>query len=389
MKNFILRKQKIRVKQNRIAEQRHFLVLIILACSVLLTGCNDTIEKEHTEDIGQQVSVSQITEDETTEMAGPEPTAEQENYDIWETEHVLEIGFGYNECVTSEDIIHIGRLIHLKRLKISVGDGEIDLSPLSNLAELESLDIDIQCDCSPDLSFIANLSQLENLDITVGSEVDLSPLGGLNQLRKISIDTWTGDAIDLSFLRKLNCLEEVTVTRCCAIENLSLFQDMPYLKRLYVAYVDDGDLSYLAGLNNLEILAVIGENIRNPEGLSNLTHLKSLSLCDNSSDAMYDDTARVPFDMQPFVKLIELEWLDLTYICIEDISPLAELKSLRHIGLVKTDVGDILPLKSLENLAELYVFGNRSELVKEQAETLFNEMEYISVTEEIPDGFYN
>ncbi len=221
MKNFILRKQKIRVKQNRIAEQRHFLVLIILACSVLLTGRNGTIEKEHTEDTGQQVSVSQITEDATTEMAGPELTAEQENYDIWETEHVLEIGFGYNECVTSEDIIHIGRLIHLKRLKISVGDGEIDLS------------------------FIANLSQLENLDITVGSEVDLS------------------------FLRKLNCLEEVTVTRCCAIENLSLFQDMPYLKRLYVAYVDDGDLSYLAGLNNLETLAVIGENIRNPDGFYN------------------------------------------------------------------------------------------------------------------------
>jgi len=53
---------------------------------------------------------------------------------------------------------------------------------------------------------------------------------------------------------------------------------MPYLKWLHVAYVDDVDLSYLAGLNNLEDLAVIGENIRNPEGLSNLTHLESLSL---------------------------------------------------------------------------------------------------------------
>lgn len=301
----------------------------------------------------------------------------KEDYDRWETEHILEIGFGYDETVTQDDIIHIGRLIHLKRLKISVGDDEIDLSPLSNLVELESLDIDIQYDCSPDLSFIANLSQLENMDITVGGEVDLSPLGDLNQLRKISIDTWTGDAIDLSFLRKLNCLEEVMIARCCAIEDLSLFQDMSYLKRLDVAYVDDGDLSYLAGLNHLETLAVIGENIRNPEGLSNLTHLKLLSLYDNSSDARYNDTARVPFDMQPFVKLIELEWLDLAYICIEDISPLADLKSLRHISLVKTDVDDILPLKSLETLTELYVFGNRSELVKEQAATLFNEIECI------------
>ena len=84
----------------------------------------------------------------------------QEDYDRWETEHILEIGFGYGETVTQDDIIHIGRSIHLKRLKISVGDDEINLSSLSNLVELESLDMDIQYGCSPDLSFIAGLSQV-------------------------------------------------------------------------------------------------------------------------------------------------------------------------------------------------------------------------------------
>lgn len=85
-------------------------------------------------------------------------------------------------------------------------------------------------------------------------------------MKRLKISVGEGE-IDLSFLRKLNCLVEVTIARCCAIESLSLFQDMPYLKRLDVAYVDDGDLIYLAGLNNLGALAVIGENIRNPEGL--------------------------------------------------------------------------------------------------------------------------
>lgn len=311
---------------------------------------------------------------------------EQKNYDIWDTEHVLEIGFGYNELVAQEDIIHIGQLIHLKRLKISIGESEIDLSPLGNLVELESLDIDIQGGCSPDLSFMVNLSQLKRLDITVGSDVDLSPLGSLSKLQQLSMDTWAGDVKDFSFLETLNRLEEVTITKCCTIEDLSLFQNMPYLQKLDIAYVDDVDLSYLANLKSLEILSIVGENIRNPEGLNNLIHLKSLSLYDNSSDAMYGGTERVPFDIQPFVNLIELEWLDLTYIYIEDISPLVNLKCLHHISLVKTNVRDILPLMSLEKLDELYLFGNKSELVKEQAETFVNEIEYMIVTEEMPNG---
>ena len=49
-------------------------------------------------------------------------------------------------------------------------------------------------------------------------------------------------------------------------------------------------------------------------------------------------------------------------------------------------MSDILPLASLEKLDELHLFGNRSELVKEQAETLFNEIEYKIITEEMPKG---
>ncbi|MDE5589719.1 MAG: hypothetical protein K2J60_11375, partial [Acetatifactor sp.] len=314
------------------------------------------------------------------------PEEEKKYYDTWEIEHVTEIEFGYNEFVTQDDIIHIGQLVHLKRLKISIDESEIDLSPLSNLVELESLDIDIQYGCSPDLSFAENLSQLEKLDITVGSGVNLSPLGSLSKLRQLSMDTLGGDVDDLSFLKTLNRLEEVTFIKCCTIEDLSLFHNMQYLRRLDVAYVDDCDLSYLADLKNLETLAIIGENIRNPEGLSDLTHLKSLSLYDNSSDAMYGDEDRVSVDMQAFANLTELEWLDLYYIFIEDISPLSELKNLRHINLVDTNVSDILPLAGLEKLDELYLFGNGSETVKEQAETLFDQVEYKIVTEKVPEG---
>ena len=41
----------------------------------------------------------------------------------------------------------------------------------------------------------------------------------------------------------------------------------------------------------------------------------------------------------------------------------------------------------LENLNSLYIYRNKSELVKEQAETFFSEVENILVTEEWPAGY--
>ena len=326
-----------------------------------------------------------IFDTENTTEKQHELEEQQKNYDTWGIERIWEIGFGYNENATQDDIDHIGKLIHLKRLEISIGESEIDLSPLGNLVELESLDIFIQYGCSPDLSFVEKLSKLEKLDISVGSEVvDLSPLGSLSKLRQLTMAAYGVDVNDLSFLRKLNRLEEVIFIKICTIEDLSLFQNMPYLRELNIEYVGDCDLNYLADLKNLETLVITGENIRNPEGLSNLTHLKLLSLCDNSSDAMYGNTEREPFDLQPFANLKKLEWLDLAYVIIEDISPLAELKKIREINLVDTNVRDISSLMSLDNLDVLYLFGNSSELVKEQAETFFHEIKHMIVTEEIP-----
>ncbi len=324
-----------------------------------------------------------------TAIVIPEPqavdlqAAEEEYTDkIWGTEYILEIGYEYYDFATQEDIIHIGQLSHLKRLKISVDKSEIDLSPLGNLSELESLDIQMLSGRSPDLSFVENLGQLRELRISHGGDVDLSPLGSLNQLKKLSMSTWWGDANDLSFLRDLDQLTEVEIFKC-EVEDLSLFQNMLCLQRLYVSFVNDCDLNYLANLKNLESLDITGGNIRNSEGLGNLTHLKSLCLYE---EARYGETKSVMFDMQPIANLTELEWINLVYVYIEDISSLANLKGLRHIFLVDTDVSDISSLKDLENLNDLSIYGNESELVKEQAETYFNRIDYMVVTEEIPLG---
>ena len=90
--------------------------------------------------------------------------------------------------------------------------------------------------------------------------------------------------------------------------------------------------------------------------------------------------------MKPFINLSDLERLYLAYIHIEDISPLSNLNNLRDISLIGTDVGDILPLTGLEKLDVLFLFGNERKQVKEQDEKYLSEIEYLIVTEEIPNG---
>ena len=312
--------------------KKQSVIALICMGAICLSACaNDPQnEKENMIHTSEKCEAESDTEGFQEEPYKPEG---QKDYDIWEIEHVREIEFGQNEYITQDDAVHIGRLIHLKHLKISIDEGEIDLLPLESLVELESLDMDIQEGCSPDLSFMASLSQLEELNITVGSDTELTPLGGLRGLRQLSISTWSGDAPDLSFLDRLNHIEEVTIDKYCALSDLSVFQNMSSMRELDVAYVEDVDLRYLSNLKKLESLSVIGGNIRNPEGLSNLTHLKTLSLYDNSPEAMYGETRKAPFDVAPIADLTELEWLDLVCLYIEDVSSLKNLRRLRHIGL--------------------------------------------------------
>lgn len=142
------------------------------------------------------------------------------------------------------------------------------------------------------------------------------------------------------------------------------------------------DLNYLFELTNLESLTITGQNIRNIGGISDLIYLKELSLSDNSEDALYGEIE--PLDLHSLGNLTQLEWIDLECIHLCDITPLAELKRLRGIYLVGTKVEDISPLLDLENLNSLYIYRNKSELVEEQAETYFSEVENILVTEEWP-----
>lgn len=235
-----------------------------------------------------------------------------------------------------------------------------------------------------DIVAIAELDKLQKLDIVIsGENIDLSPLSHLSKLQEVSITFSTGDKTDLSFLKELNQLTDITIDRCCEIDDLSLFENKPCLKKLFLEYVENVDLSYLTNCTELRELHIVGGHIRNAEGLFGLFYLKDLYLFDNYRYLQEEEP--MTLNLYSFTNMKELEWILLAYVNITDISSLSNLPYLRDITLVNTDVDNIQPMSNLPNLSDLQIYGNRSERVKEQAEMYFNHVENVTVTEEIPN----
>lgn len=279
----------------------------------------------------------------------------------------------YDSIIESKEIIK-------EQVSKAEESGNSDLWINENTEEAVTLNVVTQ----EDIAAIAECENLKRLDIVIwGENIDLSPLSNLSKLQDVSITFGTGDKTDLSFLKEMNDLTDITIDRCCVIDNLSLFENKPCLKKLFLEYVEDVDLSYLTNCTELRELHIEGKHIRNAEGLSGLLHLKDLYLLDYYIYLQEEEP--MTLNLYSFTNLTELEWILLAHINITDISPLSNLPDLRDITLVNTDVDDIKLLSNLPNLSDLQIYGNRSERVKEQAEMYFNHVENVIVTEEIPN----
>lgn len=281
----------------------------------------------------------------------------------------------YDSIIESKEIIK-------EQVSKAEESGNSDLWIKENTEEAVTLNAVTQ----EDIAAIAEFENLKRLDIVITKDnidFDLSPLSNLSKLQEISITFTTGDKTDLSFLKEMNHLTDITIDRCCEIDNLSLFENKPCLKKLFLEYVEDVDLSYLTNCTELRELHIVGGHIRNAEGLSGLLHLKDLYLFDNYG--YWQEEEPMTLNLYSLTNMTELEWILLAHINITDISPLSDLPDLRDITLVNTDVDDIKLLSNLPNLSDLQIYGNRSERVKEQAEMYSNHVENVIVTEEIPN----
>lgn len=116
------------------------------------------------------------------------------------------------------------------------------------------------------------------------------------------------------------------------------------VKRSFEASVAAGlELS----INQIQLLNVSGQQLKDINSLSRLTNLEDLQLSNNEIE-----------DLTVFRSLTELVVLDLSNNEITDLTPLENLEKLQYLNLGQNRIKSIEPLTKLQGLKGLILSGN-------------------------------
>ena len=146
---------------------------------------------------------------------------------------------------------------------------------ISGFSHLKKLDLAGSCIEMQEISFLSNLAQLESLDILYNTVEDLSALESMKKIRSLGISN--ADNESLSIVNGLETLESL---------------------RIFLGTRQEADLTQMKDLKNLESLVIIKLSNTTVQGLEQLPSLKSLSVqyCDN-------------LELEDFTALTQLEEL--------------------------------------------------------------------------------
>ncbi len=245
-----------------------------------------------------------------------------------------------------EDISSLKGLKKLRKLTLEHVGGN-DVAVIKNFKSLRELNLRLTSERT-DVSFLSSLANLESLDIS-GDTTNLDAVTKAYRLSKLSIDS---NDEDLSFIGQL-ALDELSLSYVG-----SSFTDdignLAGLKYLSLTDINDGrlyDMSFMRNLKSLETLMVMGNRDVRLHGnksvknvsimLSNFTSMIGLKECENI------ETLHIYNNGSPFnVKWIEgmnikkLSISDGSDYGIINMSRLATLKQLETLTLDFTGISD-------------------------------------------------
>ena len=308
---------------------------------------------------------------------------------------VLRMNDGDSICSVT-DLTPLASLTNLENLQLTCMAE--NLSPLSGLTNLKVLSLRLPVTVD-DISFLSNLTSLQSLNIQDNSSGnahiildDLTPLSGLTKLQELRLGV---DGIaDFDWAQNLTELRELTFWG-----NEATYTDLDGLKKLtklqsltlpYPAIVGNEeldpepyDIQGLAGLTELTHLQMYA-GVKDLSPLANLTKLQTLYIyngttkpSDTSLEPMRNLTElrefyfyaygeNVSVDLSPLAGLAKLNILSITAQSYYDspnpsvtnLSALENLQDLRTLELVCTNVSNFSPLRSLENLQSVTIINN-------------------------------
>lgn len=200
--------------------------------------------------------------------------------------------------------------------------------------------------------------------------ISISNLDGIQHLIRLESLNLERTKITFESLFRKKRLFKKFLSRSENADNVSVFQPLTQLKRLYLSENNLTNISFLEDLPQLQVLTLrrnkitditiikhliqireldLGWNrITDFSGVKNLSHLRKLSLGWNNSE-----------DISAIKNLTSLKILHLNDMGINDISSLKGLTKLQELKLGgNPSIEDISTLKNLKELKELDLHGN-------------------------------
>ncbi len=247
-----------------------------------------------------------------------------------------------NLSITCTDILNIGFVKDLKKLKtlrLSENSKLSDLEGIGTLQELEFLELNINSlyGEDPEYQEIGNLKNLKSLALHTVYELDF--LYELDQLEQLEVRLTFYDDVLLPIANMKN-LKELTLAQTntwgMAMENFALLQELPQLKKLTIDMMQfEEPVDELFAVDGLEELRITscGFEIA-PTKIIVDDNLKVLDLSgtyfgDNYNGTLEDDQEV----LRLYCEATDLEKLDLTYYDMTDLSVLNKLTNLKELSL--------------------------------------------------------
>lgn len=171
--------------------------------------------------------------------------------------------------------------------------------------------------------------------------VDLEPLSQLNELEELNISNTPVN--DLSPLRNLSKLKSLYLSSTL-VRNLSPLQYCSNLQEIFFHDTEIEDMAVVEHFRNLEKLYCFNSGIRSLDALAQLKQLTVIK----AGNTLVED-------LGPLTGLLELRILDLSQTLITTLSPISGLTNLQQLNVDKTLVTDISPLAAMQQLNLLQI----------------------------------
>lgn len=156
------------------------------------------------------------------------------------------------------------------------------LEVLSQFPNLEDLTINYSANNAVDLSFLKELPNLKSFAfLNEECEIDIAPLGELTNLESLTLITWS--ITDIAPLENLTNLTSLTISS--SLNDMSAISKLTNLKTLVIPY-NNCDASVIAPLVNLEYLDISNNKLSDVYSLYNMKNLAFIDLEGNPIPSM-------------------------------------------------------------------------------------------------------